>query len=120
MSTNPFQEYQEQFFKMWNDNMEKMMDSDAYKAMKKNIPGAEAYMKVMESMVPNVEKYWRDMTSAVPSAFGGMDYWKKMTENIPGMDMWKSFAEKVPGMDFWKNMTDNMPDMGGYWKASGT
>ena len=61
MSTNPFKDYQEQFFKMWNENMEKMMDSDAYKAMAKNIPGAESYMKVMESMVPNVEKYWKDM-----------------------------------------------------------
>lgn len=139
MSTNPFKDYQEQFFKMWNENMEKMMDSDAYKAMAKNIPGAESYMKVMESMVPNVEKYWKDMAAAMTASNPAMDYWKSMAEkmpgmdmwknftekmpgmdmwkNIPGMDYWKSFAEKMPGMDFWKSMTDNMPDMGEYWKS---
>ena len=76
MSTNPFKDYQEQFFKMWNENMEKMMDSDAYKAMAKNIPGAESYMKVMESMVPNVEKYWKDMAAAMTASNPAMDYWK--------------------------------------------
>ena len=35
MSTNPFMDYQEQFFKLWNDNMDKMLESDAYKAMTK-------------------------------------------------------------------------------------
>lgn len=125
MSTNPFKDYQEQFFKMWNENMEKMMDSDAYKAMAKNIPGAESYMKVMESMVPNVEKYWKDMAAAMTASNPAMDYWKSMAEKMPGMDMWKNFADKMPGMDMWKNFTDKMPGMDmwknipgmDYWKS---
>ena len=43
MSNNPFMDYQEQFFKMWKDNMGKMVDSEPYKAMTKNIPGADVY-----------------------------------------------------------------------------
>lgn len=38
MSNNPFMDYQEQFFKMWKDNMDKMVDSEPYKAVMKNIP----------------------------------------------------------------------------------
>jgi len=128
MSSNPFMDYQEQFFKMWNDNMEKMMDSDAYKAMTKNIPGSEMYAKVMESMVPNVENYWKTMASAIP----GMDFftkadkkdektadpmeaWKEMMSNVPGMDAWKDMMDKMPGMDAWKDMMDKMPGMDA-WK----
>ncbi len=117
MSTNPFMDYQEQFFKMWNDNMEKMLDSDAYKAMTKNIPGAEAYTKAMESMVPNVENYWKNMASAMPQmpAMPGMDYWKNMMDSNPVMDYWKDMADKMPGLDYWKDMADKMPGID-YWK----
>ena len=79
MSTNPFMDYQEQFFKLWNDNMDKMLESDAYKAMAKNIPGAEAYTKAMESMVPNVEKYWKNMAL---TGKNGQRVRKKNPENI--------------------------------------
>lgn len=131
MSSNPFMDYQEQFFKLWNDNMDKMLDSDAYKAMTKNIPGAEAYTKAMESMVPNVENYWKNMAAAMPQMPSNpmMDYWKDMADKMPGMDAWKNFADPAafadtwkkfadanPMMDYWKQFTDNMPDMGEYWK----
>jgi class III poly(R)-hydroxyalkanoic acid synthase PhaE subunit len=140
-------DYQEQFFKMWNDNMEKMLDSDAYKAMTKNIPGADAYTKAMESMVPTVEKYWKDMAAAMPqfpttvmpgmdywtnmmSSNPYMDYWKSMMSSNPYMDYWKDMAGKMPGMDvwnnwtasnpvmdYWKDMAGKMPDMSEYWKS---
>ena len=132
MSSNPFMDYQEQFFKLWNDNMDNMLDSDAYKAMTKNIPGAEAYTKAMESMVPNVENYWKNMAAAMPQMPSNpmMDYWKDMADKMPGMDAWKNFADPAafadtwkkfadanPMMDYWKQFTDNMPDMGEYWKS---
>ena len=132
MSSNPFMDYQEQFFKLWNDNMDKMLDSDAYKAMTKNIPGAEAYTKAMESMVPNVENYWKNMAAAMPQMPSNpmMDYWKDMADKMPGMDAWKNFADPAafadtwkkfadanPMMDYWKQFADNMPDMGEYWKS---
>ncbi len=140
MSNNPFMDYQEQFFKMWNDNMNKMLDSDAYKAMTKNIPGADAYTKAMEAMVPNVEKYWKDMISAMPEmpamdfwknvpqmpafdfwknmpqADQFMDYWKDMADKMPGMDAWKKMVESNPAMDFWKNFPQSNPFMD-YWKG---
>ena len=113
MSSNPFMDYQEQFFKMWNDSMEKMMDSEAYKTMAKNIPGSELYAKTLESMVPNVENYWKTLASSMP----GMNFftksddkgadpmaaWNDMMSKIPGMDAWKEMMDKMPGMDFWKN-----------------
>ena len=111
MSSNPFTDYQEQFFKMWNDNMEKMMDSEPYKAMTKNIPGADMYAKAMESMVPQVENYWKTMASSVP----GADYWEKMMEGMPGVDYWKQMMGGMPGMDYWKKMMDGMPGMTEYW-----
>lgn len=126
MSTNPFMDYQEQFFKLWNDNMDKMLESDAYKAMTKNIPGAEAYTKAMESMVPNVEKYWKNMAAAMPELPSNpvMDYWKDMADKMPGMDYfknfadanammesWKKFTDVNAMMDAWKDMADKMPGM---------
>ena len=117
MSNNPFMDYQEQFFKMWNENMDQMLDSDAYKAMTKNIPGAEAYTKAMESMVPTVEKYWKDMASAIPSmpAMPAMDFWKNLPQSNPVMDYWKDMAAKMPGMDAWTKMAESNPMMD-YWK----
>ena len=136
MSSNPFMDYQEQFFKMWNDNMGKMMDSDAYKAMAKNIPGADMYTKTMEAMVPNVEKYWKTMFNAMPGMAPEkkeepaapsnpmMDYWNSMmkqmqsyTANIPSMaDYWKTFTSAAPDMTgFMKSLTGMMPDMSGVW-----
>ena len=113
MSSNPFMDYQEQFFKMWNDSMEKMMDSEPYKAIAKNIPGADMYAQAMESMVPQVENYWKTMASSVP----GADYWEKMMEGMPGVDYWKGMMDKMPGMDYWTKMMESMPDMTGYWKS---
>jgi class III poly(R)-hydroxyalkanoic acid synthase PhaE subunit len=125
-------DYQEQFFKMWNDNMDQMLNSDAYKAMTQNIPGADAYTKAMEAMVPNVENYWKNMASAMPqmSVFPGMDYWNNLMASNPVMDYWKNMSAQMPGMDLWKNWTasnsvmdywksfaDNMPDMNEYWKS---
>ena len=127
MSSNPYMDYQEQFFKMWNDSMEKMMESDAYKAMAKSIPGSDMYAKALESMVPNVEKYWKTMASAMPGMdfftskaevkeekkdFDPMEAWKDMMSKVPGMDAWNAMLEKMPGMDFWKNA---MPGMD-FWK----
>ena len=124
MSSNPFMDYQEQFFKMWNDNMEKMIDSDAYKEMTKNIPGADVYTKTMEDMVPNVEKYWKTMFNAMPGMAPEkkeepaaplnpmMDYWNSMMKQM------QSFAGNMPNfMDYWKSFTGTMPDMADYWKS---
>ena len=131
MSTNPFMDYQDQFFKMWNENMDKMMKSDAYKSMTQNIPGADAYAKAMESMVPNIEKYWKSMASAMPTMpqMPGMDYWTKMMTGNPYMDFWKNGFSSNPYMDFWtkmmdsnpymdawKKMTENAPDVTEFWK----
>ena len=118
MSTNPYMDYQEQFFKMWNDNMDQMLNSDAYKAMTKNIPGAEAYTKAMESMVPNVENYWKTMAASMPQfpEVPGMNAWNNMMASNPFMDYWKNMAEKMPAMDFWKNWTASNPVMD-YWKG---
>ena len=130
MSSNPYMDYQEQFFKMWNDSMEKMMDSDAYKAMAKNIPGSEVYAKTLESMVPSVEKYWKTMASAMPGMdffntkdtakeekkeFNPMETWMDMMSKVPGMDAWTDMLEKMPAMEIWKNMMDKMPGMD-FWK----
>ncbi len=139
MSTNPFMDYQEQFFKMWNENMKNMLDSEAYKTMTKNIPGADAYTKAMESMVPNVENYWKSMASNMPQipvmpGMPGMDAWTNTWNNMmssnPYMEYWKSFADKMPGMDawtnmmssnpvmdYWKTLAEKMPDMNEYWKS---
>ena len=122
MSSNPFMDYQEQFFKLWNSNMEKMMDSDAYKNMAKNIPGADLYTKTMESMVPNVENYWKTMFNAMPGmnaekkeeapASPMMEYWNNMTKQM------QNFAGMMPDMsEYWKNFTKGMPDMSGFWKS---
>ena len=100
MSSNPFMDYQQQFFKMWEDNMGKMLDSDAYKAMMKNVPGADAYAKAMESMIPNVENYWKNMASAMPQ-MPGMDFWSSSVSNMMGAN---------PFMDYWKNMAGKLPD----------
>ena len=145
MSNNPFMDYQEQFFKLWNDNMDQMLNSDAYKAIAKNIPGAETYTKAMEAMVPNVENYWKTMASSMPAVTAMnpvMDYWKDFADKMPGMDYfknmptaaqmmdywknfadaakmmetWKEFAEKNPFMEYWKGFTENMPNMGEYWQ----
>lgn len=115
MSNNPFMDYQEQFFKLWNDNMDKMLESDAYKAIAKNVPGAEMYTKAMEAMVPNVENYWKTMAASMPNvtAMNPMDYWKSFTEQNP-MDYWKNFATQNP-MDYWKNFAEKNPVMD-YWK----
>jgi class III poly(R)-hydroxyalkanoic acid synthase PhaE subunit len=136
MSTNPFSDYQEQFFKMWNDNMNQMMNSDAYKEMAKNIPGAEAYQKAMENMIPNVENYWKNVASAfpgMPQTMPFMDYWKNMMpqqanpfmdyfKNImngsnPVMDYWKNIMEGPnPFMDYYKKMMDGSNPVMDYWK----
>ena len=129
MSSNPYMDYQDQFFKMWNDSMEKMMESDAYKAMAKSIPGSDAYAKAMESMVPSVEKYWKTMASSMPGMdffstdkkeADPMDTWKDMMSNVPGMDAWmdawKEYLDKIPGMDAWKEYLDKMPAME-IWKT---
>lgn len=142
MSNNPFMDYQEQFFKMWNENMDQMLNSDAYKAMAENIPGADQYTKAMQSMVPNIENYWKSMASAMP-AMPGMDYWnqfaaqnpfadywknfaaqnpfadywKNFAAQNPFADYWKNFSAQNPFMDYWKNFADKMPDMNEYWKS---
>jgi class III poly(R)-hydroxyalkanoic acid synthase PhaE subunit len=101
-------DYQEQFFKMWNENMDQMLNSDAYKAMANNIPGAEAYTKAMESMVPAVENYWKTMAASMPEmpANPFMDYWKNMMPaSNPYVDFWKGMmpAQSAnPFMDYWK------------------
>ena len=122
MSSNPFMDYQQQFFKMWEDNMGKMLDSDAYKAMMKNVPGADAYAKAMESMIPNVENYWKNMASAMPQ-MPGMDFWSSSVNNMMGanpfMDYWKNMAGKLPDMTaFWTNPQGVMPSLIDYWKST--
>ena len=122
MSSNPFMDYQQQFFKMWEDNMGKMLDSDAYKAMMKNVPGADAYAKAMESMIPNVENYWKNMASAMPQ-MPGMDFWSSSVSNMMGanpfMDYWKNMAGKLPDMTaFWTNPQGVMPSLIDYWKST--
>ena len=116
MSNNPFMDYQEQFFKMWKDNMGKMVDSDAYKAMTKNIPGADAYAKAMESMIPNVENYWKNMMSSMPQ-MPGMNFWNSnpWNSNPWSSNPWNSMMASNPFMDYWKNMADKMPDMSAFW-----
>ena len=117
MSSNLFEDYQEQFFKMWKDNMDKMLKSDAYKEMIKNFPGAESYTKSMKSMVPNIEKYWKEMASYVPK-MPEMDF-TKMMEGNPVADYWKQFADKMPdfaSFDYWKQFADKMPDFASFWK----
>jgi hypothetical protein len=131
MSSNPYMDYQDQFFKMWNDNMDKMLNSDAYKAMAKNIPGSEAYTKAMEAMIPSVENYWKTMAAGFTGEGSGkkdasadpMDAWKNMMENwqqnvekMPGMEYWKEYAEKMPGMEYWKEYAGRMPSYQEYWK----
>ena len=105
MSNNPFMDYQEQFFKLWNENMDQMLNSDAYKSIAKNIPGADAYTKAMEAMVPNVENYWKTMAASMP----------QMPAN-PYMDMWNNMQASNPYMDFFKNMTPNANPFMDYWK----
>lgn len=115
---------------MWNENMEQMLNSDAYKAMTKNIPGADAYTKAMESMVPNVENYWKNMAASMPQfpAMPGMDawnnmmasnpvanYWKDMAEKMQAEDFWKNWTASNPFMDYWKGFSDKMPGMNEYW-----
>ncbi len=119
MSNNPFMDYQEQFFKMWNDNMDQMLNSDAYKAMAKNIPGAEAYQKAMESMVPNIENYWKTMAASMPEMPSNpvMDYWKNMMPaNNQVADFWKNMMPASnPFADLWKNMMPASNPMMDYW-----
>lgn len=111
MSNNPFMDYQEQFFKMWNDNMDQMLNSDAYKTMAKNIPGADAYTKAMEAMVPNVENYWKSMAASMPEmpANPVMDYWKNMMPaSNPFENLWKNMMPASnPFMDYWTKMTSS-------------
>ena len=118
MSSNPFMDYQEQFFKMWNDNMDQMLNSDAYKAMAKNIPGADAYTKAMEAMVPNVENYWKTMAASMPEmpANPFMDMWKNMPASNPFMDMWKNMPASNPFMDYWKNLMPQSNAYADFWK----
>lgn len=108
MSNNPFIDYQEQFFKLWNDNMEKVMENDMYKNVVENIPGSDYYMKAMASMMPNVENYWKNMASAIPA----MDYWKNMPGGMPDMEQyWKTMTDMIPGMsDYWTNISKMMPN----------
>ena len=118
MSNNPFMDYQEQFFKLWNDNMDQMLNSDAYKAIAKNIPGAETYTKAMEAMVPNVENYWKTMASSMPAVTAMnpvMDYWKDFADKMPGMDYFKNMPTAAQMMDYWKNFADAAKMMD-YWK----
>ena len=121
MSNNPFMDYQEQFFKLWNDNMEQMLNSDAYKSMAKNIPGADAYTKAMEAMVPNIENYWKTMAASMPQmpANPYMDMWKNMPVSNPYMDMWKNMTPSAnPFMDYWnKTMAQPNPFMS-YWNKA--
>ena len=115
MSNNPFMDYQEQFFKLWNDNMDQMLNSDAYKAIAKNIPGAETYTKAMEAMVPNVENYWKTMASSMPAVTAMnpvMDYWKDFADKMPGMDYFKNMPTAAQMMDYWKNFADAAKMMG--------
>ena len=123
MSKNPYMDFQDQFFKMWTDNMDKMMDSEAYKEYKemaKNVPGAEAYMKAMEQMVPNVENYWKTMAASMPTMPGMpnnpfANYWKDMAEKVSAdqfIEYWKEVADKMSPeafMDYWKAMTEKLP-----------
>ena len=118
MSNNPFMDYQEQFFKMWKDNMGKMVDSEAYKAMTKNIPGADTYARAMESMIPNVENYWKNMASSMPQ-MPGMEFWNNMAAKLPDMtSLWTNPQGFMPGMiDYWKSVTSAIPGMENFWDS---
>ncbi len=117
MSDNPFMDYQEQFFKMWNDNMDQMLNSDAYKALAKNIPGADNYTKAMEAMVPNVERYWKTMAASMPEN-PTADYWKKaMPDSNPFMDYWKKMTPASnPFMEYWEKMMPSSNPFMDYWE----
>ena len=120
MSNNPFMDYQEQFFKMWKDNMGKMVDSEPYKAMMKNIPGADVYAKMMESSIPNVENYWKNMMSGMPQMpqMPGMDFVNSMLGANPFMKYWQDMTAKMPDPSaFWADPQSIMPSMIDYWKS---
>lgn len=92
MSNNPFADYQQQFFKMWNENMSK-------------VPGMEAFKDVYEKMMPQA----------------AVDYWKSFASMAPGAEYWNKFAGMMPTPDnmakFFNPMKNMMPSMENYWKS---
>lgn len=131
MSNNPFMDYQQQMFKIWQDNMEKAMDNEQFKKMMDMMPGADYYQKTMGSMMPNMQQFWNNMTNNFPT----MDsYWNNMAAMMPGMqsmnnnwqNYWNQFTGmmptpeafanmfpyKIPGMDTFSKLFDMWKDFG--------
>ena len=97
MSSNPFLDYQQQYFKVWKDSFGKL-------------PGMEAYTKMADAMQPGVENYWKSVSAMMD---GENNPWKGMIENNPWMpntdaNPWKSLMENNP----WKSLMENNP-----WKS---
>ena len=114
MSSNPFVDYQQQFYKTWNENLSKL-------------PGMEAYKKFTDSMAPGMETYWKflsAMTDAQNNPWQAFmpkldanpwqafmpkldnNPWKAFMDMMPNyMNMIPSFAQyKIPGMELYNKM----------------
>jgi class III poly(R)-hydroxyalkanoic acid synthase PhaE subunit len=87
MSSNPFMDYQQQYFKFWKDSFGKL-------------PGMEAYTKMADAMQPGMESYWKSVSAMMG---GENNPWKAMMDNNP----WKTMMDNNP----WKTMMESNPWM---------
>ena len=108
MSSNPFMDYQQQFYKTWNENLSKL-------------PGMDAYKKMVDSMTPGMEDYWKSVSAMMNGentnpwqAFANMmpnmntNPWQALMNMTPNfMNMMPDFSQyKIPGMEMYTKMFD--------------
>ncbi len=121
MSSNPFWDQQQQLYKMWTDNMNKIPGMEAYQEMYKNMvpnmPDMTEYWDKMKESMTNPMEYWSKMTGSMPNP---MEYWNKMAGSMPNpMEYWNKMSEAMPNIDYWKNFTKMAPGMDSFAKMWG-
>ncbi|MBQ9059472.1 MAG: hypothetical protein IJ125_09835 [Atopobiaceae bacterium] len=144
-TSNPFEEYQAQFFELWNQNLGKIPGMDAYskmlETMQENmakLPGMDAYTKMFESMqdnmskLPGMEAYTKmyETMQENMSKFADMQAYTKMFQDMnpfaamssfPGMDAYTKMFDGMPKMDdlfdYWKKFSTGIPGLDEYWKS---
>ena len=121
MSSNPFEDYQQQFTKMWTDNMKNIPGMESYAKMYENmsnVPGMTAFAKMYDSFMPKTQNgYWDNFTAFMPRPENmwnvpvANNFWTPFAQ-IPGMEnFWKMYSGIVPNtQDFFKSFTAMLPD----------
>lgn len=102
---NIFMDYQQQFFKPWNEYLSKMMNNDSFKNMAEMVPGANYYQKMWKQfndMMPDPNSFMKIFPYQIP----GMDSFGKL------YDLWKEFNNSATFTeDFQKKYMDLMSDV---------